>query len=134
MSSRSRASGARCRRRTARWPSLFRAGRGGNDWPTVRPMSSIVIVGAGPNLGLAIARRFGREGLAVGLVSRDQAKLDGLVEQLEAEGIQAAGGAVDIREPGALAGAIGALADRLGAVEVLEYSPLPAPEFMQPIL
>ena len=29
---------------------------------------SIVIVGAGPNLGLAIGRRFGREGLPVGLV------------------------------------------------------------------
>ena len=44
---------------------------------------SIVIVGAGPNLGLAIARRFGREGLAVGLVARDRSKLDGLVEQLD---------------------------------------------------
>ena len=37
---------------------------------------SIVIIGAGPNLGMAVARRFGREGLAVGLVSRTQAKLD----------------------------------------------------------
>jgi NADP-dependent 3-hydroxy acid dehydrogenase YdfG len=95
---------------------------------------SIVIIGAGPNLGLAIGRRFGREGLAVGLVSRDKAKLDGLVEQLEADGIQAASEAADIRDPDALARAIGALADRLGAVEVLEYSPLPAREFMKPIL
>jgi NAD(P)-dependent dehydrogenase (short-subunit alcohol dehydrogenase family) len=95
---------------------------------------SIVVVGAGPNLGLAIGRRFGREGLPVGLVSRDKAKLDGLVEQLEADGIQASGEAADIREPDALARAIGALADRLGAVEVLEYSPLPAQEFMRPIL
>ena len=95
---------------------------------------SIVIVGAGPNLGLAIGRRFGSEGVPVGLVSRDQAKLDGLVEQLEADGIQASGEAADIREAEALARAIGALADRLGAVEVLEYSPLPAREFMKPIL
>ena len=95
---------------------------------------SIVIVGAGPNLGLAIARRFGREGLPVGLVSRDKAKLDGLVEQLEADGIQASGEAADIRHPDALARAIGALEDRVGTVEVLEYSPLPAPEFMKPIL
>ncbi len=43
---------------------------------------SIVIVGAGPNLGLAIAQRFGREGFAVGLVSRNQEKLDGLAAQL----------------------------------------------------
>src|SRR4051812_1878271 len=95
---------------------------------------SIVIVGAGPNLGLAIARRFGSAGLAAGLVSRNQGKLDGLVEQLEADGIQASGAAADIRDPDALTRAIGALADRLGAVEVLEYSPLPAPEFMKPIL
>jgi short-subunit dehydrogenase len=53
---------------------------------------SIVIVGAGPNLGLAVGRRFGREGLAVGLVSRTQAKLDDLAAQLESEGITAAGG------------------------------------------
>src|SRR3954451_2154537 len=95
---------------------------------------SIVIVGAGPNLGLAIGRRFGSEGMPVGLVSRDQAKLDGLVEQLEEDGIRASSEAADIREPDALSQAIQALAGRLGAVEVLEYSPLPAPEFMRPIL
>jgi NADP-dependent 3-hydroxy acid dehydrogenase YdfG len=97
-------------------------------------MSSIVIVGAGPNLGLAIARRFGREGLAVGLVSRNQAKLDDLATQLESDGIRAAGAAADIRDPDALAAAIASLAERLGPVEVLEYSPLPASEFMKPIL
>jgi NADP-dependent 3-hydroxy acid dehydrogenase YdfG len=95
---------------------------------------SIVIVGAGPNLGLAIARRFGREGFAVGLVSRTQAKLDDLAAQLESEGVTAAGAAADIRDREALTAAIRSLAERLGEVEVLEYSPLPAPEFMKPIL
>src|SRR3954453_7620430 len=97
------------------------------------PMS-IVIVGAGPNLGLAIARRFGRAGLSVGLVSRNQEKLDDLAGQLENDGVQAAGAAADIRDADGLAGAIESLADRLGPVEVLEYSPLPAREFMKPIL
>ena len=95
---------------------------------------SIVIVGAGPNLGMAVARRFGREGFAVGLVSRTQAKLDDLAGQLEGEGITAAGAAADIRDSDGLAAAIASLADRLGDVEVLEYSPLPAREFMKPIL
>jgi NADP-dependent 3-hydroxy acid dehydrogenase YdfG len=95
---------------------------------------SLVIVGAGPNLGLAIARRFGREGFSVGLVSRNQEKLDGLAGELEADGITAAGAAADIRDSDGLAAAIRSLADRLGAVEVLEYSPLPAREFMKPIL
>lgn len=95
---------------------------------------SLVIVGAGPNLGLAVARRFGREGFAVGLVSRTQSKLDDLASQLEADGVRAAGAAADIRDAGALAEAIESLAGKLGPVEVLEYSPLPAPEFMKPIL
>jgi NADP-dependent 3-hydroxy acid dehydrogenase YdfG len=56
------------------------------------------------------------------------------VGQLEADGIQAAAEAADIRDAGALTGAIEQLADRLGPVEVLEYSPLPAREFMKPIL
>jgi NAD(P)-dependent dehydrogenase (short-subunit alcohol dehydrogenase family) len=95
---------------------------------------SIVIVGAGPNLGLAVGQRFGREGFAVGLVSRTQAKHDELAAQLQSEGIDAAGAAADIRDSDALAAAIASLAGRLGPVEVLEYSPLPAPEFMKPIL
>jgi NADP-dependent 3-hydroxy acid dehydrogenase YdfG len=95
---------------------------------------SIVIVGAGPNLGLAIARRFGREGFSIGLVARTQAKLDDLARQLHQDGITAQGAAADIRDSEALAAAIERLAHELGAVEVLEYSPLPAREFMKPIL
>jgi NADP-dependent 3-hydroxy acid dehydrogenase YdfG len=95
---------------------------------------SMIIVGAGPNLGQAIAQRFGREGLPVGLVSRSQEKLDGLAAQLDGEGVRAAGAAADIRDAEALAAAIDSLASQLGPVEVLEYSPLPAGEFMKPIL
>jgi NADP-dependent 3-hydroxy acid dehydrogenase YdfG len=95
---------------------------------------SLVIVGAGPNLGLAVARRFGREGFAVGLISRTEAKLVELVAQLRLDGVTAAGAAADIRDSDALAGAVQGLADELGPVEVLEYSPLPAPEFMKPVL
>ena len=95
---------------------------------------SIVIIGAGPNLGMAVARRFGREGLAVGLISRNQEKLDGLVAELADSGISAAAAAADIRDAAGLAAAIATLAAKLGPVEVLEYSPVPAPEFMKPIL
>jgi NADP-dependent 3-hydroxy acid dehydrogenase YdfG len=96
--------------------------------------ASIVIVGAGPNLGTAIAQRFGRQGLAVGLVARNQAKLTEMVGALGDEGITADLAIADIRDANALSAAIRSLADRLGPVEVLEYSPLPAREFMKPIL
>jgi NADP-dependent 3-hydroxy acid dehydrogenase YdfG len=95
---------------------------------------SLVIVGAGPNLGLAVARRFGREGFAVGLVSRTESRLAELQAQLQLDGINAAAAAADIRDSDALGRAIRRLADVLGSVEVLEYSPLPAPEFMKPVL
>jgi NADP-dependent 3-hydroxy acid dehydrogenase YdfG len=95
---------------------------------------SIIIVGAGPNLGAAVARRFGREGLAVGLVARNAEKLAALVGELGDGGITADHAPADIRDADALSTAIRALADRLGPVEVLEYSPLPAREFMKPIL
>src|ERR1700761_4546708 len=95
---------------------------------------SIVIVGAGPNLGAAVARRFGREGMSVGLISRNAEKLEELANVLNEEGITADFVAVDIRDSDALGAAIGSLAERLGPVEVLEYSPLPAKEFMKPIL
>jgi NADP-dependent 3-hydroxy acid dehydrogenase YdfG len=95
---------------------------------------SVVVVGAGPNLGLAVARRFGREGFAVGLISRTESRLVELSAQLQLDGIASAGAAADIRDSDALASAIHRLADELGPVEVLEYSPLPAPEFMKPVL
>jgi short-subunit dehydrogenase len=95
---------------------------------------SLVIVGAGPNLGLAVAKRFGREGFAVGLISRTESRLVELTAQLQLDGITTAGAAADIRDSDALANAIHKLAAELGPVEVLEYSPLPAPEFMKPVL
>jgi NADP-dependent 3-hydroxy acid dehydrogenase YdfG len=95
---------------------------------------SIVIVGAGPNLGAAVARRFGREEMPVGLISRDAAKLEALTDELAAEGLRVAFRAADIRDAEGLSEAIVSLGDELGPVEVLEYSPLPAREFMKPIL
>ena len=57
-----------------------------------------------------------------------------MVGSLTGEGITAGYAAADIRDPDALGAAIRSLADRLGSIEVLEYSPLPTREFMKPIL
>jgi hypothetical protein len=54
------------------------------DWMGVM---SIVIVGAGPNLGAAVARRFGRDGLAVGRIPRNRGKLETLTRDLIAQGV-----------------------------------------------
>ncbi len=45
--------------------------------------SCCVIVGAGPGLGLNVARRFAQGGFDIALISRDQSKLDGLKHYAE---------------------------------------------------
>ena len=66
-------------------------------------MTTIAIVGAGPGLGAAVARRFGAEGFSIGLISRSQERADGLAAQLVGEGLQAQGFAADVRDPAGLA-------------------------------
>ncbi|MHA5054364.1 SDR family NAD(P)-dependent oxidoreductase [Streptomyces sp. SD15] len=86
-------------------------------------MSVIAIVGAGPGLGLSIARRFGAEGFRVALISRTQEKVDALAATLAEEGIEAAGFSADVARPESLQAALAVVADRFGPVDVLEYSP-----------
>ena len=45
-------------------------------------MPGVVIIGAGPGLGLSTARRFAREGLPVALVARSEGKLKALADAL----------------------------------------------------
>lgn len=97
-------------------------------------MTTIAIVGAGPGLGLAVARRFGREGFAVALISRTQTHVDDLARILGDEGVTARGFAADVRDCDALRAALDAAADQLGPIEVLQYSPIPARDFMKPVL
>jgi NAD(P)-dependent dehydrogenase (short-subunit alcohol dehydrogenase family) len=86
-------------------------------------VSAIAIVGAGPGLGLELARRFGSEGFDVALVARNKAKLDDLVGQLAAEQISATAFTADVTDRPELRQAIHTAADRLGGIDVLEYSP-----------
>ncbi|MFD7437540.1 SDR family NAD(P)-dependent oxidoreductase [Streptomyces sp. NPDC059861] len=97
-------------------------------------MTTIAIIGAGPGLGAAVARRFGREGHSVALVARDQGRLDALAADLSDEGIVARGFAADVRDTEALRAALDAADATLGTVEILQYSPVPHPDFMRPVL
>lgn len=74
---------------------------------------------------MSIARRFGREGFTVALISRSAANLDRPAAELAASGIEAAGFEADVRDRPSLTAALDAAADRLGPVDVLEYSPAP---------
>lgn len=97
-------------------------------------VSVVAIVGAGPGLGAAVARRFGREGYDIALVARDRDRLDGLVRELSEGGVRARAFPADVREPERLTGALADAARELGTVEVLQYSPVPPRDFMRPVL
>lgn len=86
-------------------------------------MSTIAIVGAGPLLGLSIARRFGREGFRVALVARRATALAEYSATLRAEGIEAEGFAADITNPQQLADAFQRIRQTFGPITVLEFSP-----------
>ncbi|PQP14508.1 SDR family NAD(P)-dependent oxidoreductase [Rhodococcus opacus] len=87
-------------------------------------MPTVAIVGAGPGLGLAIARTFGSHGYDVALLSRNRDKLDGLVGQLTADGITAAAFTADVLDRPALTQALKDAAAHFGGIDVLEFSPV----------
>lgn len=86
-------------------------------------MPLITIIGAGPGLGLEIARAFGRRGFDVALVARDQARLDTLAKTLEGEGVRALGFTADVSRPETITSALAEIKGTLGPIDVLEFSP-----------
>ncbi|MEU3612240.1 SDR family NAD(P)-dependent oxidoreductase [Streptomyces sp. NPDC006872] len=88
-------------------------------------MSKVIAVfGAGTGLGVSVARRFGREGFRVALVARRKDRLDALVAQLAEENIEAAPFPADLSDPTAVPALVGAIRDRFGRIDVVEYAPI----------
>ncbi|MBD2461906.1 SDR family NAD(P)-dependent oxidoreductase [Oscillatoria sp. FACHB-1407] len=82
----------------------------------------IAIVGMGEGIALAVARRFAREGFAIAMVARNEAKLQGFKDRLKAEGYDAYSFIADGGDDASLTAAITAIQDQLGTVEVLVYN------------
>ncbi|MFI5674902.1 SDR family NAD(P)-dependent oxidoreductase [Streptomyces cellulosae] len=97
-------------------------------------MTTFALVGAGPGLGLATARRFGAAGHSVALISRDAEKLDGLTADLARDDVRARGFTADVLDTESLDQALHAAATTLGPIEILQYSPVPRADFMKPVL
>ncbi|WP_405529036.1 SDR family NAD(P)-dependent oxidoreductase [Streptomyces canus] len=97
-------------------------------------MTTFALIGAGPGLGLATARRFGAAGHTVALIARDAQKLDGLTANLARDDVQARGYPADVLDIESLTAALYAAAADLGTVEILQYSPVPRADFMKPVL
>ncbi|GAB7039209.1 MULTISPECIES: SDR family NAD(P)-dependent oxidoreductase [Catenuloplanes] len=90
-------------------------------------MSTIAIVGAGPQLGRAIGRRFAAEGFDVALIARTRSTLETIAGDLTGGGRRAEVFPADVTDRDALRDALTAAEQRLGPIDVLEYSPAPTP-------
>ncbi|WP_327115113.1 SDR family NAD(P)-dependent oxidoreductase [Nocardia sp. NBC_01730] len=84
-----------------------------------------LIVGVGPGLGMSMARRFGREGFRVALVSRSDTRHGAYLADLALRGIDASAHVADVTDRSRLSAILGEIR-RDGDVAVAYYGPGPA--------
>lgn len=80
------------------------------------------IIGVGPGLGMALARRFGSEGMTLALVARAQERLDRYREELAELSIEAVTATADAGDDESLSEALGQLHSDHGDPRVLIYN------------
>ncbi|HMR63289.1 MAG TPA: SDR family NAD(P)-dependent oxidoreductase [Anaerolineae bacterium] len=83
-----------------------------------------VVVGAGPGLGLAVARRFGLEGYHLALVARRAEALAEYVTEFGQAGLKAQAVAADAADFASLRWAMAHIQEQWGDPEVLVYNPV----------
>lgn len=79
------------------------------------------VVGVGPGLGAALARRFAGD-YVVALVARDAEKLDALAAEIESSGKRALAVAADVSKAAEIERAFARIRAELGEVDVLLYN------------
>ncbi len=80
------------------------------------------MIGAGPGIGQAVARRFAREGLPVALIARSKEPLDTFAETLRSAGVEVVTLAADSTDEEALRDALDVSAAELGPPDVVVYN------------
>jgi NAD(P)-dependent dehydrogenase (short-subunit alcohol dehydrogenase family) len=81
-----------------------------------------VVIGAGPGLGAAIARRFAKEGMAIGLISRSRHNLDTVDQTLGACGVPTLTVAADATDESSLRSALDTITAQLGLPAAVIYN------------
>jgi NAD(P)-dependent dehydrogenase (short-subunit alcohol dehydrogenase family) len=83
-------------------------------------MPGAIVIGAGPGIGVSVARRLAREGLAVGVIARSQGTVASALSALD--GADAYGATADVADEQGLRAALDDLVDHVGVPEVLVYN------------
>ncbi len=81
-----------------------------------------VVIGVGPGVGLAVARRFGREGYEVALVARRAEALARYRDLLEKDGVRTQVFPADAADSRALSATFQAIRSSMGSPQVLVYN------------
>lgn len=92
----------------------------------------LLVVGAGPGLGMSVARAFGRRGYRIALASRSADRHHGYLDELRSLGVEAAAFPVDVSAPGAVAAVVARAREHFGRIDVAYYGAA-APVAMGPI-
>ena len=85
-------------------------------------MPHLLVIGAGPGIAAATARKLGGDGYDVSLVARREAPLAALGEALRNEDLPVGWAAADAGDPADLSRAVQGLLDSTGPVDVLLYN------------
>lgn len=80
------------------------------------------VVGVGPGLGVAISRRFAREGFAIGLLARSEESLSAAREEVEDAGGEVLAVQADATDADSVARAFDEVRESLGDPEVFVYN------------
>ncbi|MEO3867553.1 SDR family NAD(P)-dependent oxidoreductase [Nonomuraea sp. B12E4] len=85
-------------------------------------MSGAVIIGAGPGIGQAVARRFAREGLPIGLIARSERTLRAAAEAVAPSGVPVVTSEADSTDQAGLNAALDQAVSAHGVPDVLVYN------------
>lgn len=83
----------------------------------------LVVVGAGPGIGAALARSCARDGYDVGLVGRHADVLESLAGELRGLGVDAVPALAEIADTEAGRAAVAGLGERWGRIDHLHFNP-----------
>jgi NAD(P)-dependent dehydrogenase (short-subunit alcohol dehydrogenase family) len=85
-------------------------------------MPGAIVIGAGPGIGTAVARRLAREGLPVAVLARSPATVDAALASLADLDTETLGVTADVTDEPALRAALDEVVDRFGVPHVLVYN------------
>ncbi|WP_406054413.1 SDR family NAD(P)-dependent oxidoreductase [Streptomyces sp. NBC_01077] len=85
-------------------------------------MAGVVVVGAGPGIGQAVARRFAREGLPVAVIARTKETVAAAAEFIGSLGVRVVSLTADAADEAALRAALDTAVGELGEPDVVVYN------------